>query len=424
MTVSFSGLATGLDTASIIDSLIEVESAPITSMEEDIEYLETKRDTYTEFNSLLNTLSYDLVALNTESDLESFNVNNNGSEYFSVEATSTAEVGAYSVEVISLAARQKDVAAESFSDSDTTLLAGELQIGDETLTYENVTLAELAGMINEGDYELSCSVIDQGVNEGYRLMFTADTAGDEIDIVGSGDLTIDTVTDGHTVNGSLAQAKIDGIEYYSTTNTLSNSINGLTYTLYELSESGADTVTVTNDTEAVLAEKLQSIIDSYNALNTYVTTIYDADSSMGNAMNSVSRNIKDYLTDQAFVDLGISSSWETGALELDTTKLSEAMDEDLEGVMLSLFGDDDNVGFMTYLDDYVAGQTNSTTGFLAVKTDTIDTKVERLNDSILSMETRLESRRATLEAQFSAMETLVATLNSTGDYLTSYFEDN
>jgi flagellar hook-associated protein 2 len=38
------------------------------------------------------------------------------------------------------------------------------------------------------------------------------------------------------------------------------------------------------------------------------------------------------------------------------------------------------------------------------------------------MTTRLEKRRATLESQFAAMETLVSSLNSQGDYLTSFFE--
>lgn len=423
MTISFSGLATGLDTASIIDSLIEVESAPIDTMEADIEYLETKQDTYAEFDSMLSTFYYDIAALNSESDLESYNINNNGSEFFSVESTANAEEGSYSVEVVSLATRQKDVGNETFEDSDTTLLTGEIQIGDEVLSYENVTLGELASMINEEEYGISASVINQGADAGYRLMFTADTAGDEIEIAGTGDLTIDTDTDGHTIEGSLAHAKIDGIDYYSTSNTLSSTVNGFTYTLLEPSD-GVDTVTVTNDTAAVLEERLESIISTYNSINTYVSTIYDADSSMGLAMKSVQSNIKDYLTNQVFIDIGITSDWETGDLELDSSTLTDAFDDDPDGVLLSLFGDDDNVGFMSYLDDYVSEQTDSSTGFLAIKNDTIDTKIDRLNSSIENMETRLESRRVTLEAQFSAMETLVATLNSTGDYLTSYFESD
>lgn len=423
MTITFSGLATGLETADIIDSLIEVESAPITTMEDKIEYLETKLETFEEFDSLINTLSYDLADFNSENDLYSFNISNTGSSDFTVEASTTATEGSYSVEVVSLASRQKDVASETFDDTDTTLLTGELTIGDETISYEDVTLSELAEMINEEDLGITASVIDQGSDTGYRLMFTADAAGDDIEIVGTGDMTIDTATDGHTVNGSLAQITIDGIDYYSDTNTVTDSNNGLTYTLMDVSEDGAETVTVDNDTLGSMEEKIEAIIEDYNAINSYVSSIYEADSTMANEMKFVSRKIKDYLTDTTLVKLGISSDWETGELEFDSTVLEEAYEEDPDGVILSLFGDDDNTGFMTLFDDYVATQTDSSSGFLATKSDTIDTKIDRLDEAIERMETRLEARRETLEAQFTAMETLVATLNSTGDYLTSFFED-
>lgn len=421
MTITFSGLATGLETADIIDSLMEVESAPITTMEEKIEYLETKQETFEEFDSLINTLSYELADFNTEGDLYSFDVSNTGESDFTVEASSIATEGSYSVEVVSLASRQKDVASESFDDADTTLLSGEITIGESTISYEDVTLTELANIINEEELGISASVIDQG-NESYRLMFTADTAGEDVEITGTGDVTIDTETDGHTVNGSLAQITIDGIDYYSDSNTITDSTNGLTYTLIDVSEDGAETVTVNNDTEAAMEEKVQAIVDAYNSINTYISSIYEADSSMANEMKFVSRKIKDYLTEDVFVKLGVSSDWETGELEFDSTVLSEAYEEDAEGVMLSLFGDDDNTGLMTIIDDYVATQTNSSTGFLATKNDTIDTKIDRLDEAIERMETRLEARRETLEAQFTAMETIVASLNSTGDYLTSFFE--
>lgn len=425
MSITFSGLATGLDTDSIIDSIIEVERVPATSLEAEVEYLEAKKDTYTDFDSLLTTMSLALVNLNSENDLESFEVSNSGSDSFSVETTAVTTEGTTSVEVVSLAIRQKDIGNEGFSDSDTTLLTGELQIGDETVSYDGVTLVALASLINEGDYGLSASIIDQGTDEnGYRLVFTADTAGEEIDIVGTGSVTIDSATDGHIIEASLAEAKIDGISYYSKTNTLASSINGLTFTLLAPSENGSDNVSVTNDSESVLEEKMQSIIEAYNEINAYVTDISASDSTTANAMKSVSRNIKEYLTDEVFIDIGISSNWETGELEFDSTVLSTAYTEDPDGVVFSLFGDDDNAGFMSYLDDYIADQTNSSTGFLATKGDTIDTKIDRYEESIEKMDTRLEARRVTLQAQYSAMETLVSSLNSTGDYLTSYFENN
>ncbi|MBU0961685.1 MAG: hypothetical protein KKD01_09670 [Proteobacteria bacterium] len=43
MSVTFSGLASGVDTASILDFIMEIECTPITSMENKQEYLESKK---------------------------------------------------------------------------------------------------------------------------------------------------------------------------------------------------------------------------------------------------------------------------------------------------------------------------------------------------------------------------------------------
>jgi flagellar hook-associated protein 2 len=78
---------------------------------------------------------------------------------------------------------------------------------------------------------------------------------------------------------------------------------------------------------------------------------------------------------------------------------------------------------MTRLDDYMTEQLSSTSGFLVTKKETIDDAISRLDDSIALMETRLEKRQETLEAQFTAMETLISSLNSMQEYLEGFFED-
>ena len=102
-TVSFSGLASGIDTASIVDSLIEVESAPKTLLEDKVTYLETKQTTYEEFNTLLEAFYDTTLGLNSSNDINTFEVSNGGSSYFSITTTSLTSAGSYSVEVVSLA---------------------------------------------------------------------------------------------------------------------------------------------------------------------------------------------------------------------------------------------------------------------------------------------------------------------------------
>ncbi len=422
--VTFTGLASGIDTASLVESIMEIERTPVTLLEDKQEYLEAQKETYTEFDSLLSTLNLAVMGLNNENDLTSFQVTNSGSENFSITTTSVTEAGTYSVEVVSLAQRQKDINNEGFADTGTTKLTGELQIGEETISYEDVTLSELAEMIGSGDYGVSASIINDGTENGYRLVITADTAGDTIDIIGTGDLTIDTVTNGHAINGSKAHAIIDGINYYSSSNTLTSAIHGTSITLMDISDSGSDRVSIVADSENVMIEQIDEIVSAYNEIYQFVEGIYDSDPTLANTMRSVVRNLKGYLTNSALLNLGVSSDWETGYLSFDSSVLSEVYEEDPDAVVYSLLGDDDYEGIFVQFDDYVAELVNGSSGFLATKSSTIDSKIDRLNDSIESMEMRLEKRQATLEASFTAMESLISSLNSQAEYLENFFQSD
>ncbi len=422
MSVTFSGLASGIDTTSIIESIIEVEAAPKTLLEDQKEYLQTKIDTYTEFNTLLDSFYAAVIGLNSTNDLNSFQATNNGAEYFSISTNSLANEGTYSVEVVSLAQQQKDVSSNGIADKDTTTLTGELQIGDETLNYDGCTLNELVDLINTGDYGITASLIDDGLGNGYRLMVTADAAGKQIEILGTGDLTLDTLTNGHSVQGTKAHVIVDGIDYYSSSNSVTNAIKGATLTLLDVSDSGADKVSIQSDAESIIATQMEEMVAAFNTINTYVDTIYASDSTLGSSLKSVQRSLKNYLTNSGLVSLGIASDWQTGELSFDSDTFATAYAADPDGVKVTLLGDGDSEGIMNRLDDYMSDQLNASTGFMVTKNTTLENQISRLEDSISAMETRLEKRQEVLEAQFSAMETLMSSLNSQGDYLTSFFE--
>lgn len=331
MSVTFSGLASGIDTTSIIESIIEVEAAPKTLLEDQKEYLQTKIDTYTEFNTLLDSFYAAVIGLNSTNDLNSFQATNNGAEYFSISTNSLANEGTYSVEVVSLAQQQKDVSSNGIADKDTTTLTGELQIGDETLNYDGCTLNELVDLINTGDYGITASLIDDGLGNGYRLMVTADAAGKQIEILGTGDLTLDTLTNGHSVQGTKAHVIVDGIDYYSSSNSVTNAIKGATLTLLDVSDSGADKVSIQSDAESIIATQMEEMVAAFNTINTYVDTIYASDSTLGSSLKSVQRSLKNYLTNSGLVSLGIASDWQTGELSFDSDTFATAYAADPDG---------------------------------------------------------------------------------------------
>jgi len=419
--ITFSGLASGVDTASVVSSIIKAESAPITTMENKETYLKTELETYQEFNTLLESFASSLDKLNNASDLKSYTASNNGSDYFSITTNSLATEGTHSVKVSSLAQQQKDVSSDAIADTSTTTLTGELKIGDNTLSYDSTTLSDLVDKINAGDYGMTASAINDGTGAGYRLMLTADTAGTAVAITGTGSITLDTATNGHTVTGTKAHVVVDGVDYYGTSNTMTNAIKGASLNL--LGEStAANNVTIKSDAETVIATQLQELVTAYNAINTSVKTITASDAALGRSMKSVQNGLKDYLTSKSLVSLGISSDWQTGALSFDSSTCSTAYTAGSDAVKVALVGDDTNTGIMTRLNTYLTDQLDSSSGFLVTKKSSINKETARLDDSIAAFKTRMEKRQTTLETQFTAMETMVSSLNSQSTYLTNFFK--
>jgi flagellar hook-associated protein 2 len=251
---------------------------------------------------------------------------------------------------------------------------------------------------------------------------TADSAGTATTLTGTGSIELDTASNGHTVEGTKAHVIVDGVDYYSTSNTMTNAIKGASITLLTENEGAAKTVSIESDAENIVSSKIQEVVEAYNAINTYIKTIAVSDSTLANSMKSVQRSLRTYLTGKDMLSLGISSNWETGELEFDSDTFSEAYADDAEAIKNVLLGDDDSEGIMNRMDTYLTEQLNSTTGFLVTKKTTIDQRISDLDDKITAMETRLEKRQTTLEAQYAAMEELVSSLNSQSDYLTSFFE--
>ncbi|MBN2428527.1 MAG: flagellar filament capping protein FliD [Deltaproteobacteria bacterium] len=427
-TISFSGLASGLDTESIISSLMEIEQAPVTALEEDQEYLETKLEAYTSFDTYLDALNSAVKALDSTSELNAYSATLSSDE-ISTSVSSIAKEGSYNIEVVSLACQQKDIADEGFGDTTTADLSGSITIGEETLEYENVSLSDLVETINSGEYGISASLINDGTEDGYRLILTADQSGSEIDIVATGSITLDTVTDGHTREGSQAHIVVDNIDIYSNSNSIDTAVNGVTLELLDTTEGDTITLNVSTDSDAVV-EKVESFVTAYNDVIAYIADQSASDWGSDSEFRSVKRKLQNFISTQigvegsfsSLTELGLETDYETGQLTLDTEILSDAIEEDFESFQSLFLGDDDTDGIAVRMADYMAEITDSDTGILAVKEDSTEDNIDRIEEQIERLELRLEKRQENLEAQFTALETLLSELNTTSDYLANWID--
>ena len=422
--VTFSGLASGLDTDSIVESLMEIEREPVESLENDIEYYEAETAAYAELNELMEDLFDAVEGMDTVNELSTRSASSSDEGLLQVTTTSSAAEGTYHIEVVSLAEAQKDVSAEGFADSDSTTLSGSLTIGETTIDYADVTLEELAGMINEADTGLQASILNDGTENGYRLRLSGEEAGVSTEMSGTGSIAMDTATDGHTYSASQAHIIIDNVDIYSTSNTVTDVIPGVTLDLIDADSESSLTLNIATDTDAI-EDTISSFVTAYNAIIDWSEEQSDSDWGSDSSIRSVKQKMQSFLTTRiessgsysSLIDLGIETDYRTGRISLDSDSLNEALDTDLESVLALFAGSDSSDGIADTMVDYFAVQTDRFDGIYARRSASNDATVERLNDHIDRLEARLEKREEYLRAQYTAMEEMVSELNSQLSYL-------
>lgn len=434
-TVSFSGLATGLDTGSIITQLVELKRAPIYRLQAD-------RKSYQDQISALGTLKTKLLALqtaarklDTASEFSSAKATSGDTDALTATASGSAAPGQYEIVVKTLATAQK-MQSQGYASKLDNVGAGTLSVtlGDETkdITLVGVTTLEgLAGLINDNFEGVSASVINTGAaTNPYVLTVNGAEAGTAnaftLDLSGLSGGVVPTLTQVKAAGN--ATLVVDDIEVTATSNNPDDVISGLTLNLLEADLAKKITVTVERDT-AGIAGKVKGLVDAYNDLYAYLDKQTDAEGTLRG--NSAARTIDSRITslmstalEDGLGDVTLMSQMgitrgEDGSLEFDETEFKDTLGEKFGGVRDFFISREGNVGKAYLLDQAIKNMTSSTDGLFKISTDSLNKRIGYTDDSIDRYERSIESYQTTLQRRFTAMEQMVSQLQSQGNYLSS-----
>jgi len=465
MSITFSGLATGLDTDSIITQLMELERAPITRLETKKTEATERLEAYAQFKTTLDDLKSAVSAMTLTSQVRSTSVSLSDSAPFTA-TSANASSGSYNIAVKQLAQVQKTISDGWASQTDALLGTGTFTLTNGTentvinVDATNNSLSGLAAAINEqsGDTGIKATLINDGSATPYRLVLTGADSSTSFS-VSSNLLAADGITPisfatTQTQTAQQAKVMVDGIEVVSSSNTISGAISGVTLNLSGVSDiATADPLTysttlleVKPDTSA-LKEKLTTFVTSYNKTMEWILSGYEefggtapdddpeTEDLLGSVLRGdatiqgVKRGLQSILSTvintsgsmNVLSELGITTQLD-GTLLQDNTTMDEALANNFEDVVKLLAGEDSTDGIMKEFNYFLLEQTNSSTGMYAIKKQNYDNNIDRLDTQIANMEPRMEAREASLRAQYSAMETLVSGLNSQGSFLTQQME--
>jgi flagellar hook-associated protein 2 len=446
-TISFGGLATGLDTKTLISQLVGLAQQPIQRLEQSRSLDQKKISTFQEFNGKLLTLKTTSQKLLNSTDF--FARTNTVSDDTKLDAsvTSTAQTGNYTIAINDLA-KTGQKTFEGVADLTTQTLSGTFTIRNAatnstsftiSLDTNGMSLERLRDAINNdsnNNGKLTATILDTSSGAyRYRLQIKGNTTGtaNDFDVTEAASLTLDADANVTFATGN-ASFTVDGVTLMRSSNTVSDAISGVTLTLKSKTTTAA-TLTVSNDT-ATMQANVKAFVSAYNDVRAYINahstvdqqnpqnnglflgdgTVRDINSRLQQAMTGAVAGLAgDY---DALNDLGITTD-KDGRLVVDDTKLATALATNVDHVSKIFIGSDGVTGLAARVDTELDNFTNPVGGLINIHVGGIQEQVKGLNARIDLMQQRLKTYQNTLGQQFSALEQLISSLQVQGNSLGS-----
>lgn len=449
--ISSPGLGSGLDINGIITKLMAVESQPLTVLATKEASYQAKLTAYGSLKGALSSLQTAAKTLSTVSTFTGRSASSSDNTLFTASATSDAASGSYDLAVTTIA--KSHAVRTNLSYGSDTFDSGMLRITvgsgtpvDIALTGTN-TLSGIRDAINEADTGVSATIINDGSAD--RLVLTSETTGSEGAITFEAptsnndgmrrltDLVGTNLTESQTADDAVFT--LNGITITRSSNSITDAIDGVTINLLkEPSQVLPITpltgkLTITQNTGAVTAA-VSTFVKAYNDVIGGIKTMtaYDAANKKSSVLtgDSTARNIQSQLSSlvsasvsgiagglSRMSDIGITMQ-KDGTLATDSSKLSAALanpDKDVAALFTQTITG--NTGIAVRFNTLLGGIIGSD-GLIESRTDGINASIKDIQRRGETLQLRLAQIEKRYRAQFTALDTLVASMNQTSQYLT------
>jgi len=433
--ISFSGLASGLDTTSIISALTASAKIPMSQLQTQQTTLTSKSKKITDIKTDLTSLQTAAKALDTRTKALGNKVSTSDDKVLKATANGGSSMGTFKIDVKSLAQPERSYGAP-FDSDDVANAAGAGTLSIKTGSGDTVdieidtadTLATIATKINKSGAGVSAGVFRDG--DKFRLQITGTKSGkaNAVEFTESQGLSLGIT---EKVPATDAEVEVDGFTIKSSTNDVSGAVPGVTLNLVN---TGSAVVKVDRDSDG-MKTKLDAFIKSYNDVTRTLNTEFSStgtskksdDSLSGDstlrALQTSMRSIAGKIVSNGdskyttLASIGVTTGRD-GQLSIDSTKYNAAVSADYEGVSTLLAGKTDGTGAMA---NFTAGIEKyvSSDGTLSAKVKSYTAQSANYTKQIAGMQTRLDKYTEILNAQYSALEQTMSSLKSQGNSLTA-----
>lgn len=453
MPITTSGVGSGINIRELVDELLAAESK-----EKKLRFDKNEAETLTKitaYGTLKGTLSDFKDKIQSIVDTNPFakravsvGLTTDNRSVMAAEASNSAQTGDYLVEVTSLAKSHK-LTSQSFGSSTEIVGTGVLQFNIGTtvhaidITDSDKTLQGIKDKINQSSKttgisaslitsETSAVLVFQAEKTGLDNLFTVSVLDNDGNNTNNAGLS--KLDSSHLIISQAAQdavVKIDGVTVTNSNNTITDAIQGVTLNLLSTNILDPIEMKISLNKEAA-TNAIQDFVNLYNSTLDSIQklTAYNKDDpknagvligdSLVRGIQTQMRrvlNTSNYelpLAISSLAQLGITSDRTTGKLSVDQYKLNSAVAKNYDDIG-KLFIDRDH-GILnnmeTMLDSYIKNN-----GIIKSKTNGLNKSIEVITEQRITLERHLIHLEERLLSQFIAMDSIVANLRSTSDFL-------
>jgi flagellar hook-associated protein 2 len=435
--IQMTGLASGLDTETIITQLLNVERAPRTSLTLKGTAAQAKSDALKDISAKLNSLKLAATALRsagTWGDTQS--VDSGDATKVAVRTVAGAAPGGHTVTVTGLARGAQSVFDYAPPAADASLTVNGHAVALKSAASLDDAVTSINGDESSGVY---------AVNVGGRLALSSKTTGAAAAATATGT----SVSNGTTLAGADAAFTVDGVGYTRSTNVVTDALAGVELTLTGVRTGTAVTVTTPGPSKDAVVDAAKAFVTAYNATVDAIRSrtseerapnaataahakkgVLFNDSGLNGILSSLRRSVSSTVpglvstldeASEVGLTTGKASGGTTldqdaiaGKLKLDATLLRAKLDSDPTGVQ-KLFG-----GSASAPDKGIAQALETVLEPLTQAGGTFSGRIDSVNGTIASLKTglarfddRIAARETSLRKQFTALELALQKSNDT-----------
>lgn len=454
MSISAPGIGSGLDINGLVGQLMALERRPLTALAQREASAQGRISAFGQLTSLVSSLQTAANGLKDAAKFAATRATVGANAGFTASSTTSASAGSYSVEVSALAQTQRvAIGSGAFATgSGTDLAAGTLTLGFGTaaalnesppapastvdIEFAGGSINDLRDAINAANAGVRASVINDGTTQ--RLVLTGAETGAQQAFSLQG-LGVDfnpnmPGSEGDPVfqlqAAQDAQIKVDGLPITRGSNSINDVIEGVTLTLTRAEAGVTSSLTVAADRSGARAA-IDGFVKAYNdAVNGIRNlTAFNAETRQAAALtgDSTARGLQNQLRNivggafaglgdtNRLADIGITFQL-NGTLSVDNTRLTEALNDPNRDVAAFFTGVGDTKGFADQV-SVALGNFIGSDGLLTSRTDGIKASIRAIENQREALNRRLESVETRLRAQFTALDSMIASMTQTSTFL-------